>query len=234
MFKRMVMMLAAALLAANSAHASPQQIGAVYDLYRNGQKLGSVTDSFTRSGKLYQIVSEARATGPLKLFWPGTIRLESQGAVNENGLRPNSFRHARSDRPNKTASAALDWNKRSIRFQYKGEIRDEGGLRDRTQDQLSQLYQFVFMPRLPSDYSLDVVSGKTRNDYRYRQRDGGKISVPAGQYPVQEFDRILGPGDDKAITVWVAPGHNNFPVQIRVVEDGVTLEQRLVRLTIKP
>jgi hypothetical protein len=234
MFKRLVMMVAAALLAANSAHASPQQIDAVYDLYRNGQKLGSVTENFTRSGNLYQIVSETRAVGPLKLFWPGTIRLESQGEVNENGLRPNSFRHARSDRPNKTASAALDWNKRSIRFQYKDEIRYENGLRDRSQDQLSQLYQFVFMPRLPTDYSLDVVSGKTRNDYRYRQRDGGKISVPAGQYPVQEFDRILAPGDDKAITVWVAPGRNNFPVQIRIVEDGVTLEQRLVRLTIKP
>lgn len=234
MFKRMALMQVAALLAVTTAYASPQQIDAVYDLYRNGQKLGSVTDSFIRTGKQYRIVSETRAEGPLKLLWPGVIRLESQGLVNKNGLRPGRFEHARSDRPNKTARAALDWSTRTIRYEYKGESRVENGLRDRTQDQLSQLYQFVFMRRLPVDYSLDVVSGKALNDYRYNRRDGGNISVPAGQFAVQEFSRVRAPGDDKAITVWVAPARSNFPVQIRVVEDDATLEQRLVKLTIRP
>lgn len=234
MLTRMGICLAAGLLVAGAASASPQRMDAVYDLYRNGQKLGSVTEQFTRSGKHYQIVSETRATGSLKMLWPGTIRLESQGEVLPTGLRPKAFKHARSDKPNKTAQALLDWPKRTVNFQYKGETRQENGLRDNTQDQLSQLYQFVFMRRLPSNYSVDVVSGKTRNDYRYAQRDVGKIDVPAGQYAVREFSRILSPEDDKAVTVWVAPERNNFPVQIRVVEDGATLEQRLVQLTIKP
>ena len=65
-------------------------------------------------------------------------------------------------------------------------------------------------------------------------RSLGKIDVPAGQFAVQEFSRIMTPGDETAVTVWVAPARKNFPVQIRVVEDGTTLEQRLVRLTIKP
>jgi hypothetical protein len=47
------------------------------------------------------------------------------------------------------------------------------------------------------------------------------------------FERVLGPGDEKAITVWVAPAHDNLPVQIRVTEDKVTLEQRLASVTIK-
>jgi len=33
--------------------------------------------------------------------------------------------------------------------------------------------------------------------------------------------------------VWVAPARQNLPVQIRVFEDGVTLEQRLVSASIK-
>ena len=234
MLKRMGICLAAGWLCASAAIASPQRMEAVYDLYRNGQKLGNVTEQFTRTGKNYQIVSETRATGSLKMLWPGTIRLESKGEVLRTGLRPQSFTHARSDKPNKTAQAVLDWTKRTIRFRYKGEEREENGLRDHTQDALSQLYQFTFLPRLPPNYSLDVVSGKNRNDYRYAQRDGGKLDVPAGQFAVREFSRILSPEDDKAVTVWVAPGRNNFPVQIRVVEDGATLEQRLVRLTIKP
>lgn len=234
MLKRIGVWLAASLLFSNVAYASPQRMEAVYDLYRNGQKLGSVTDHFTRTGKSYQITSETRATGSLKMLWPGTIRLESKGEVLKTGLRPRSFIHARSDKPNKTAQALLDWPKRTIRFQYKGELREESGLRDNTQDSLSQLYQFSFLPRLPPNYSLDVVSGKNRNDYRYAQRDGGMLDVPAGQFAVREFSRIQSPDDDKSITVWIAPARNNFPVQIRVVEDGATLEQRLVKLTIKP
>jgi len=234
MLKRMGIWMAASLIGTSAAYASPQRMEAVYDLYRNGQKLGSVTDHFTRTGKSYQIVSETRATGSLKMLWPGTIRLESKGEVLKTGLRPRSFIHARSDKPNKTAKADLDWAKRTVRFQYKGETREENGLRDNTQDALSQLYQFTLLPRLPADYSLDVVSGKSRNDYRYAQRDGGVLEVPAGQFAVREFSRIQSPDDDKSITVWIAPARNNFPVQIRVVEEGTTLEQRLVKLTVKP
>lgn len=234
MFKRLIQSMVASLLCANAAYASPQQIDAVYDLYRNGQKLGSVVEHFTRSGKQYRIASETQAAGSLKLLWPGKIRLESKGEVDRAGLRPLNFSHARSDKPNKTAVATMDWPKRTVAFQYKGETREENALRDGTQDQLSQLYQFVFLPRLPTDYSLDVVNGKGRHDYRYARRDGGKITVPAGQFAVQQFTRLVAPGDDNAVTVWVAPARQNFPVQIRVVEDGATLEQRLVRLTIKP
>lgn len=239
MFKRLTRWMLASLLCANVAYASPrqaspQQIDAVYDLYRNGQKLGSVVEHFTRSGKRYQIASETQATGSLKLLWPGKIRLESKGEVIRAGLRPVNFTHARSDKPNKTAVATLNWPKRTVAFQYKGETREETALRDGTQDQLSQLYQFVFLPRLPADYSLDVVNGKGRHDYRYARRDGGNITVPAGRFAVQEFTRRLASGDDNAVTVWVAPARQNFPVQIRVVDDGATLEQRLVRLTIKP
>jgi hypothetical protein len=78
-----------------------------------------------------------------------------------------------------------------------------------------------------------VVSGKKVNDYRYSRRDGGSIQVPAGQFSTQAFVRIRSPGDEKDITVWVAPARNNLPVQIRVTEDGVTLEQRLASYTTK-
>ena len=107
MFKRLMQWMAASLLCANAAYASPQQIDAVYDLYRNGQKLGTVAEHFTRTGKQYQITSETQATGSLQLLWPGTIRLESQGEVNRTGLRPLRFSHARSDKPKKIAVAML-------------------------------------------------------------------------------------------------------------------------------
>ncbi len=227
-------LLAASLFAAATLHAAPpQQMSLVYDLYRNGHKLGQVTDTFTRSGTRYTLVSETRATGPLKALWPGNIRLESTGEVTRKGLRPTQFQHARSDAPHKLATARLDWKQGVIAWEYKGEKWQQDGLKAGTQDQLSQAYQFMFLPKLPEDLAQQVVSGKKVNDYRYSRRDGGTLQVPAGRYATQVFERILGPGDEKAITVWVAPAHNNLPVQIRVTEDKVTLEQRLVSVTSK-
>jgi len=227
------LLLAFSLFAASAQAALPQQMSLVYDLYRNGHKLGQVTDTFTRSGSRYTLTSETRASGPLKMLWPGTIRLESTGVVTPQGLRPTQFQHARSDAPHKLATARLDWKQRSIAYQYKGEAWRVDGLQNGAQDQLSQLYQFMFAPRLPADYSLQVVSGRDLNDYRYARSDGGDIQTPLGALATQQYQRITQKPDEKAVTVWVAPARDNLPVQIRVSEDGVTLEQRLVSASIK-
>ncbi|MDO9386912.1 MAG: DUF3108 domain-containing protein [Thiobacillus sp.] len=226
------LLLATGLFAA-AAQAAPQQMNLVYDLYRNGQKLGQVTDTFTRSGNRYTLTSETRADGPLEMLWSGVIRLESTGLVTPQGLRPAQFRHARSDAPHKLATARLDWKQRSIAWQYKGKSWTVDGLLDGTQDQLSQVYQFMFTPSLPADYSLQVVSGRNLNDYRYAKSEGGNLQTPLGVLATRQYRRITQKPDEKTITVWIAPARNNLPVQIRVSEDGVTLEQRLVRASVK-
>jgi len=205
----------------------------VYDLYRNGHKLGQVTDTFVRSGSRYTLTSETRASGPLKVLWPGTIRLESTGLVTPQGLRPTQFRHVRSDAPKKLAIAGLDWTQRSITWQYKGKSWRADGLQDGAQDQLSQLYQFMFMPRLPEDFSLQVVSGRDLNDYDYERSEGGATVTPLGTLPTRLYQRVKQKPDEKAIAVWIAPTKQNLPVRVRVFEEGVSLEQRLVRASIK-
>ena len=108
-----------------------------------------------------------------------------------------------------------------------------GGLQDGAQDQLSQVYQFMFARRLPGDYSVQVVGGRSVNDFHYVRSDGGAIQTPLGAIATQRFERITQKADEKAISVWVAPARNNLPVRIRVSEDGVTVEQRLVRASVK-
>jgi hypothetical protein len=227
------LLLTVSLFVATAQAAGPAQMSLVYNLYRNGHKLGQVTDTFSRSGSRYTLTSETRASGPLKMLWPGTIRLESKGMVTSQGLRPTQFQHARSDAPHKLATARFDWKQRSIAYQYKGESWQVNGLQKGAQDQLSQLYQFMFATSLPADYSLQVVSGRDLNDYRYARSDGGAIETPLGALATQQYQRITQKSDEKVITFWVAPARNNLPVQVRVFEDGVTLEQRLVSASIK-
>ncbi len=228
-----ILLLAVSLLAATAQAAPPQQMSVVYDLYRNGHKLGQVTDTLSRSGNRYTLTSETRASGPLKMLWPGNIRLESSGLVTPQGLRPTRFQHARSDAPHKLATARLDWKQGRIAWQYKGKSWTVDGLQQGAQDQLSQVYQFMFAPGLPADFSLQVVSGRDLNDYRYARSDGGAIQTPLGSLATLQYQRITQKPDEKAVTVWVAPARGNLPVKIRVSEDGVTLEQRLVRASIR-
>lgn len=212
---------------------SPQRMELAYDLYRNGQKLGQVTDTYVQKSGQYTLVSEMRATGPLKLLWPGNIRLESSGTVTPQGLRPVQFQHARSDAPEKLAVARIDWSQRSIAYSYKGESWTLSDLKPGAQDQLSQIFQFMFAPRLPADYALQVVSGRDLNDYRYTRMDGGTVATPLGALATVQYQRVGQKPDEKQVSVWVAPARGNLPVRIRVIEDGVTLEQRLARARIQ-
>jgi hypothetical protein len=230
---RKILLLAASLLVATAQADAPRQMDLAYDLYHNGLKLGEVVDSFTRNGSHYTLVSEIRATGPLKMVWPGNIRLESTGDVTPEGLRPTRFQHARSDAPHKLATARLDWRQGSVAYQYRGESWQVDGLQSGAQDQLSQLYHFMFASSLPGEYRLQVVSGRKLNDYHYVRHDGGAIATPLGDLTTQRYQRVTEKPDDKAISVWLAPGHSNLPVQIRVREDGVTVEQRLVRVSVR-
>ncbi len=230
MLKRLA--LCSSLLVAASAQAAadaPRQIELVYELARNGHKLGQVTDRFTRSGGRYSLVSETRASGPLKGLWPGNIRLESRGEVTPAGLRPLQFQHARSDAPHKLATAQFDWTQRTVAYRYKGESWQVDGLREGAQDQLSQRYQFMFAPAVATEFDQQVVSGRDLGEYRYVRSEGGREQTPLGSLATQQVERVTRTPEEKAITVWIAPARGNLPVRIRVIDDGITLEQRLVR-----
>jgi hypothetical protein len=226
------LLLALVLFAAAAHAAPPQRMELVYDLYRNGLKLGEVSDSLVRNDAHYTLVSTSRARGALARLWPGTIRLESRGSVTAQGLRPDAFSHARSDAPDKLATARLDWGQQRIAWTYKGETREANGLARGAQDQLSQLYQFMFLPTLPADYRVQVVSGRDLNDYRYASADGDTLDTPLGALATRRYERVVDAAGQKAVTVWVAPARGNLPVRVRVVEDGVTVEQHLVRASV--
>jgi hypothetical protein len=91
----------------------------------------------------------------------------------------------------------------------------------------------MFMPSLPGDYVQQVVSGRDLKEHRYTRSDGGAIQTPLGELVTQQYQRVTEQTDEKSVTVWISPGYDNLPVRIRVSEDGVTFEQRLVRASVK-
>jgi len=214
---------------ASAASTAGSSFTAVYSLARNGVELGQVTDKFRRAGERYSLVSESRATGPLKFVLSGTNRLESQGMISNSSLAPTLYRRLRSDNPKKTDQVEFDWKAMLLTLRHNNLVRQET-LSPGTQDNLSQLYLFLYLPSLPEKLAVPVANGKNVDIYRYNQYPAPALTTPAGTFNVVEYRRDAA-SEEKAISVWISRDLPHLPIQIRVVEDGVRVEQRLTHLT---
>lgn len=217
-----------ALLPLGSIAQVPQDFELVYRFTFNGQYLGKVTDRFQRmSNQQYQLTSVAKPEGGLALLLP-TLTLTSKGSFKPQQLIPSSYRQVRSNAPQKAAQANLDWTKKTLSHQYKGNT-EQVALPPGTQDALSQLYVFSVMEELPGKFEMPVTNGRRLLTYRYEKLPAEPVVTPMGSYETFEYRRIASP-DENAISVWVAPALHHLPVRIRVKEESGTFEQELVKL----
>ncbi len=201
---------------------------AVYSLARNGTELGQVTDVFRRTGERYSLVSESRATGPLRFLLSGTIHLESHGMISNNSLAPALYRRLRSDNSKKSDQVEFDWKAMQLTIKHNGLV-SQAPLSAGTQDNLSQLYSFLYMPSLPASLAVPIANGKDVDVYRYSQYPAPAMTTPAGTFDVVEYRRDAAAGE-KAVSVWVNRDLPHLPIQVRVVDDGVRVEQKLTQI----
>lgn len=196
-----------------------------YSLVRNGIELGQVTDMFRVAGGQYSLISETRAAGALRFVLPGSIRLESHGSIANNNLAPTLYRRIRNDNPKKSEKVEFDWKARMLTLTHNNQVR-QTPLAAGTQDNLSQLYSFLYLPSLPDKLALPIANGKDVDTYRYNQYPSPPLTTPAGKFEVVEYRRDAAPGE-KAVSVWINRNPPHLPVQVRVIDDGVRMEQKL-------
>lgn len=220
------------LLAGTSASvvaAEFTHVKAVYSLKRDGQAIGRVVEIFERSGKRYRIVSEAEAQGVAALFVKGPLRMVSEGEIDSNGLKPHKFERLRN---NKTVRATFDWPAAQL------SIADNGSnssvpLAAGTQDRLSAMYQFMFMPPKRSRIDMPMTNGKTPAAYTFNSAGREKISSVAGSFDTLRMKRERSgdtAGDDDSVELWLATRRKFLPVRVKIREDGALYEQDLVTL----
>jgi len=196
-----------------------------YSLARNDIELGQVTDVFRVNGNQYSLISETRAAGALRFILPGSIHLESHGMISNNSLAPTLYRRVRKDNPKKSEKVEFDWKTRVLTLTHNNQARQEP-LAAGTQDNLSQLYSFLYLPNLPDKLALPIATGKDVDVYRYYQYPSQPLTTPAGKFDVVEYRRDAAPGE-KVVSVWINRNLPHLPIQVRVVDDGVRMEQKL-------
>jgi len=217
-----------ALLLMPAAYAAPTRIHAEYAMLNNRQHVGNVTENFERHGHAYQVNSVTRAVGIFAYFAKGAIRLQSRGNITRGGLQPLHFAHRRSDDAAKALFADFDWKKHQITLKYDGKT-ETAALPAGTQDRLSMMYQFMFLPQYHRTLRFYMTNGRALTQYRYRYVGEEKISTPIGTLVTVRFNKHDA-DDGENTDVWLAKAWHYFPVRVRIQGNHRDEEQLITHL----
>ena len=167
--KTLRLLLATPLVAASWVCAAPPAaVNAHYEVHKDGLHVATVSEAYEQRGSAYSIVSESNPAGLLAIFVRTRIKVTSTGNITPAGLRPDQLEYGRLDDASKNVSARFDWKTEQLSMTFDG--RNESiALPKDTQDRLSLMYQFMFLPaeRL-ANLAFHMTNGKKIEAYRYQ------------------------------------------------------------------
>lgn len=213
----------------------PQQIQASYQILKSGLQIGKIEEVFSREKEHYTLVSTTSATGLLALFRSEKIIAKSSGALNDAGFQPQLFDYKRGLDSSKDIRAQFDWDKRQLTLFLAARAQDVLSLPAGTQDRLSAMYQFMFLP-LQSANILDfyMSNGSKLDQYRYSIRRNQKVATPLGNLDAIYLDSLYKPGETRT-QIWLASKYRNLPAKMIVTDGkGDQLTQILSNIVITP
>ncbi len=213
--------------------AAPSRIQASFEVFTKGVKIAEINEKFTRSGDHYRIESVSKPVGLLALFKPDTLYVTSEGDITAQGLRPQSFVYKRSQETIKNTEAVFDWRQSILMLNDRYGQRFESLPAD-TQDRLSVLYQFRYVPFLRErrEVTMHITNGSKIDTRRYVITPKQMLTTSLGTL---ETLYLATPPENTAwkTEIWLSVENGNFPCKIILTEDsGEKLSQVLTALSI--
>lgn len=223
-----------ALPGAAATPSAPQSVSGSYNVLRNGMHVAVMHETFEASGGSYRIVSETHAVGLLALFAPHPLRVTSSGRLTGAGLAPQHYESKRGDDDPRQIRAEFDWKGAQLNVWRSGRT-ETLPLPPGTQDQLSIMYQFMYLaPDRPQLLQLSRTTGRRLEQHRYTVRTGVEIETALGPVTTVHLVRQHEP-EESGIEIWLAPQHRYLPVRLLVREDdGSRFEQVITKFEIRP
>lgn len=216
---------AALAFASGAAAASPKSVRATYHGYMNGMSIGVISEHFESERAGYRIVSETKPVGLAIFVQRQPLRFESRGQVTREGLRPLHFEGRRSAGEAPQVAADFDWPAGQLTLKHHGKT-ESMPLPAGTQDRLSIMYQFMYMPlERARVVEFPMTNGRKLDRYRYRANGEVELETPLGRLKTVHLVKERDPGGSTT-ELWLSPAHRYFPVKLVIVEkDGVRYEQ---------
>lgn len=207
----------------------PNYVETEFEVKRTGFGSGKARYRFDLVGEgHYRLQSEIQAVGIASLAFSGKRIETSIGSVTEYGLRPDSYRYEIFSKPEKFQSADFDWvnHKLTLTTAKHNETLD---LPEDTQDFLSFMYQFMFVPPLDR-MQHTLTNGKTLHtiDYLFVSEDA--LTTKFGNLNTMHIAKSSGDADEKT-ELWLAVDYRFIPVKIlKIAKDGSGYELLVTRI----
>lgn len=213
--------------------APPERIEASYDLLTKGIKIAVISEKFTHTDNHYRIESFTKPVGLLALFKPDTLYVVSEGDITAQGLRPQNFVYKHSQEVIKDTAANFDWGQSTLMLSDSDGQRFEPLPAD-TQDRLSMLYQFRYVPLLHErkELTMRITNGSKIDTRQFLIRARQMLTVPLGSMDTLYLSTA--PQETAWKTeIWLSVENGNFPSMIELTEEnGDKFEQVLTALSI--
>src|SRR5450830_372369 len=207
-----------------------------YEVFRGigGMKIGITQLSFKSDADgNYQLRSETEAKGLAALILSDNLVQVSVGKLTDRGLQPAEFSY---EFAHKSRQAKFDWQS-ALLTQQSNQEQTTVPLPAGTQDILSFMFQFMFVPPL-KEMELNITNGRKLNHYSYAFEGEETINSKLGDIRALHISRT-GQADAKD-DLWLAldklsTDTEYLPIKIRKTEkDGSVIEQILTRISTKP
>jgi hypothetical protein len=211
--------------------APPAGIEAVYDVYKDSMLIGRIDERYTRDQDRYTLTSTTTPLGLLAVFRPEKILMHSNGLIDQRGLRPLLFTHRREPSESR---AEFDWTKEQLSLSHET-LHDVRALPENTQDRLSAMYQFMFLPlKNAAHVDFPMTNGRKLDNYHYAVRRDTPLQTPAGKFDTLYLDSQAKPGESRT-EIWLAVQQHYLPCKMIITDaKGDRITQVLSKLIIHP
>jgi len=177
----------------------------------------------------YSITYEAKANGITSLFYSKPLVQKSEGIINEDGIQPNYYFYKYGDKLKN--EAFFDWQAGKLKIirQNKKNIFD---LVEGTQDQLSFMFQFMFLNPL-NKMQIPITNARIFKTYNYQYIEEGQMKSKIGDIKyihVAKFNYE----DPERIDLWLAKDYGFLPFKVSITdEDLSTITQEIYKIQVK-
>lgn len=221
-------------VAASAFAAPPSSVQASYDIYKDGMKIGQIEETYTRNKDRYTLSSTTTPLGLLAVFKPEKIFIDSSGLIGKQGLQPLRFSHQRERDKNRDSRAEFDWDGKQLTLIHQAQ-RTVVVLPDGTQDRLSAMYQFMFLPlQHAATVDFPMTNGNKLDNYHYIITHDQKLQTPAGKFNTLYLDNQAKTRESRT-EIWLATQRHNLPCQMVITDaSGDQLTQVLSKLDTQP
>ncbi len=188
--------------------------------------LGKATMVYQRDHNTYQLSSEVRPSGIMRLFLDDLIQ-QSSGTVTTKGLQPDYFLYEYDE---KKYEVNFDWAEQQLKLHtHKGD--KTAAMQVGTQDLLSFMFQFMFTSPL-ANTEMMVTNGKGVRKYQYQFMGEKLVETALGVFNTMHIVRDDAVKNEQ-LSLWLAVDYQYLPVKIKKTKTNKNKNYELVILKLQ-